>query len=334
MRIHCFGASVTAQGTSRNGEITGYVDHLAALCKEQNLTIERFAFGSCQFFNMGRFGFSSSLELDPDVIIFEWHTTGEKTHNISQWISLIRICLQKGIFPIILVLPRRDIEKSLQKYQILSLLKSVALVIDLTEGINSDELFRDVVHTTPKGAAVLARIIYKYIIKYILSERAFLMKFNSYKAAIGSFSTHNCHVQYSYHSVPDNLSSLSQTSRLVVGLSATSDIAIWGTKDSSIGDIKIWEPLSTKRYVYHVFDQWCHYSRDSLFLAHNSLSKVFIIELTWSRPLYSLICPKLDILGQKLDDDNSFLKNVIKGFYIREGLNVNFASGTIPFPFT
>ncbi len=260
MHIHCFGASVTAQSVARNGDMNGYVDCLSAMCKTNHVKVTRSAFGSCQFYNMGKFAFNSCLEGSPDILMFDWHTTGEHNHSISQWVSIVRACLLKGTLPVILVLPRRDIDLSLQKYHILNLLNSISLVIDLSNLKDYEVILRDVVHTTEKGAISYAHLVWDSIKCLALNSDALLRQICVYASALASFSDYECSVQYSCHPIPAFASHLDQTSRLIVGLSSPSDVGVWGTKDFQVGDIKLWEPFKSKSTIYQVFDQWCYYA--------------------------------------------------------------------------
>jgi hypothetical protein len=324
MHIHCFGASVTAQSVTRNGVKNGYVDFLSDMCKTNHVKVTRSAFGSCQFYNMGKFAFNSCLEGHPDILMFDWHTTGESNHSISQWVSIIRTCLLKGTLPVILILPRRDIDISLQKYSILDLLNSISLVIDLSSLRDYDVILRDVVHTTEKGSLTYAHLVWDDIKSIAVNRDILLKQISVYTSALASFSDYECSVHYSCHPMPAYASYLDQTYRLIVGLSSPSDVGVWGTKDFQVGDIKIWEPFKKKSAIYHVFDQWCYYARDSLLLTHSASSNVNIIEIALSSPLYSLLCPKLD-LSTSASKQRLGTLNIIKRLYVKSDVDVSIA---------
>ena len=160
MRIGFFGASVTEQ--SGDGS---YIQHLQALLPYHQLL--KFGFGACHFYDAGFHKLEDVLKEAPERVILEWNTTGLSAFNMLKLGSVVRRILESGALPRILVLPRRDsigMVPRMAEVQVREFCQQYRVpMLDLTSGFEPDGLLRDMVHTTPAGAAHYAAQIARWL---------------------------------------------------------------------------------------------------------------------------------------------------------------------------
>lgn len=160
MQIAFFGASVTEQ--SGDGS---YIYHLQALIP--HCQILKFGFGACHFDDAGFHKLEDVLKEAPERVILEWNTTGLSAFNMLKLGSVVRRILESGALPSILVLPRRDsigMAPRVAEVQVREFCQQYRVpMLDLTPGFEPDGLLRDMVHTTPAGAAHYAVQIARWL---------------------------------------------------------------------------------------------------------------------------------------------------------------------------
>ena len=115
MRIHCFGASVTQQSVNHiSGEITGYTLQLKKqLAKTLGpVDVEVTACGSSYFDTAGYCLLPGILDSSPDVLVFEWFTTGLKRFDDVLWSSAVKMIRDSEIPTIFAIFPKRSLFSS------------------------------------------------------------------------------------------------------------------------------------------------------------------------------------------------------------------------------
>jgi FkbM family methyltransferase len=267
--ISFFGASVTAQGESRNGEVNGYFSHIKKNNSLGNrVELRKHAYGSNQFYAIGKYELATVLQEKPDVLFFEWHTTGEESHSVDQWQASVELCKTCGCIPIILVLPKINADPTSQKYQILDILKDEALILDIRQltGDNLNELLRDGAHTNPKGGAFYADVISDFI-KSKLLHTAFKnaeaqAKVSPWLAPV--FYSHKMKkIAYNKLQLCQQISH--KNSLAILNPSRfDAEYGFWGTKGPTTANAFVRSSASTKEVKLDCMDQWCFYSRSSL----------------------------------------------------------------------
>ena len=160
MRIAFFGASVTAQ----SGD-SSYIQHLRALIPHHQIL--KFGFGACHFDDAGFHKLEDVLRQAPARVVLEWNTTGLSAFNMLKLGSVVRRVLEQGALPSFLILPRRDsigVEPRLAEVQVREFCQQHRVpMLDLTPDFEPDGLLRDMVHTTPAGAARYAAQIARWL---------------------------------------------------------------------------------------------------------------------------------------------------------------------------
>lgn len=296
IRISFFGASVTAQGTARNGLKTGYVSHLQdAFRNNTSIKVVKHAFGSNQFRGIGRYELANVLNEEPDVLFFEWHTTSEKDHRIDQWRNSISLCKQCGCIPVILVLPQIGSDGNNQKYQVLKHLSDLAFVLDLRAHCQDKlgNILRDNAHTNALGGELYSSLISTFIKNDIIpainaghrkKTSPWLVKefYDSSMADIG------------YNKILINHELRDGDSIYIHNISSCSmEYGLFGVKGPQTGNAKVSIEGEKGSKVIQCSDQWCYYSRESLLLK--------LIVPAWSTTraqvfgdlnLFKQICPK------------------------------------------
>lgn len=171
MKIIAFGASVTAQSKNHStGETTGYFDALSDICKSDSklagVEFTRVAAGSSHFNEAGFILLDEVLHKQPDIVIFDWHTTSSEVWNQKLVDSAFEKIRASGALFLIAVFPRMTNVKngklppSLNQIKKIVELRNVELVnFYEDQGIIStlSDLLRDEVHTNSTGALVYAK---------------------------------------------------------------------------------------------------------------------------------------------------------------------------------
>ena len=268
-RIVFFGASVTAQDMNHHSnEITGYVTYLQNICPEW--VIERVAYGSSQYSNMGKHGFINTILKNPRIVFFEWHTTGESNLSLNFLSKQSRLLRELGITMIILVLPtlRHASDFNLQKYEILN--QTNIPILDLRNLLSmSDQepILRDEVHTTPIGAKIYAEHIRKYLINLNIDVSSHKLSCNLHDL------------------IPFSLASPGLLSREIIinsNLRAGDSIKLASSRDCDLIFGITRGPLSPKltirdmetneSFIITLIDQWSYYNRHSTAIEMSLLS--------------------------------------------------------------
>ncbi len=178
--IHFFGASVTSQSIHhKTGEVTGFVNCLESrICSHRpTVKISRTSAGSSLFRSAGICLLEEVLDTSPNIIVLDWHSTGEEYFDEISWNYLVDRILQKNILLLVLFMPRLrfvGLNYKIQKFNIARNQSSrCGLVLcDIYESIGKefelDKCLRDDVHTNSFGAKKYSDIIYPYLEKMIV----------------------------------------------------------------------------------------------------------------------------------------------------------------------
>lgn len=165
-----FGASVTQQGINRAGVRVGYVPNVIERLERSHgqglFEFHQMGYGSNHFSDAGYILLSEVLTLNPDLVVFEWFTTGLDAFDSAKLDFVIRSLLDCGTMVVSLVLPfKRTIGKPerpcIQQsrwYQRLGL-HQINLNHEIGRALDLDICLRDEVHTNELGGAAYADII-------------------------------------------------------------------------------------------------------------------------------------------------------------------------------
>jgi hypothetical protein len=181
MKIVAFGASVTAQSKNHStGEITGYFDALCDLCKSDSrlsgLEFMRVAAGSSHFNEAGFILLDEVLRKQPDMVIFDWHTTSSEVWNQKLVDSAYEKIRASGVLFLIAIFPRmsnvknRKIPPSINQIKKITELENVELLNfyeDQEIMSTLPDLLRDEVHTNSTGALAYAKRLCSNINRFI-----------------------------------------------------------------------------------------------------------------------------------------------------------------------
>jgi hypothetical protein len=177
LRIHCFGASVTAQATNHaTGEQTGYAQNLKNLLEKDfpDLDFIVTAAGTSHFDQAGYCLLQEVLKSNPDVLILDWHTTGLGEFNNQLWLAAIQQIKDSGIITLIALFPRRDdFENGTERPNIKQARDCAGGCIKLVDQaafseFNPEVHLKDMVHTTPAGGIYYAELLAEIIKKSLL----------------------------------------------------------------------------------------------------------------------------------------------------------------------
>lgn len=290
-KILFFGASVTAQYKNHHtGEITGYVAYLKEVL-ETTYSVESISFPSSQYSNMGIFGFAKTLQKRPDIIFFEWHTTGEERLCIETLQMQFDLLHYLGIQMVLLVLPSCRIQEGnqAQKYSIIHSTTIPALDLRyLLEEYSREEILRDEVHTNPNGAKLYAEAIKDYLNDIVLNVKA--------HDTLGTMSS-------APQVIPDKFSNiLYREIPLRFELRSGEHLALQTNSDSRIiFTVKRGPQCPTLRVSdingsreITLVDQWSYYERISNAVEYEiSSNQELLIKALSEFPNYSELCPKL-----------------------------------------
>jgi hypothetical protein len=128
------------------------------------------SYPASQFYNAGFFNITeiNNLTLKPDILFFEWSTTDEMEFHEDKLYYFLNQLLKNNILPIFLILGRKNTysynrisDDQLYKLNVdykIPLLDLRYLLIK-----NSNEILRDVVHTSESGAILYASKIMEFI---------------------------------------------------------------------------------------------------------------------------------------------------------------------------
>ena len=250
---------------------------------------ERLAFPSSQFYNAGFFNAPRVKDLlnKPEIIFFEWSTTGENIFDLEKLKYVINELANSGIQLVFLLLPKKETYKvnrpcDDQLYDLSAELNIPLLDLRylLTEN-NLEEILRDGVHTTELGGKLYSDAINKFLeIPNFGNVEGFVL---------------DPVLNYSIQ-IFDGKVTLSEGQLLTLNFdtySEYSEIAISHT----IGPYSpIIEYISNGSMIgkHSIFDQWCHYERDNFTtlvpqsILKKSSSKSLVIKISSESPNFSL----------------------------------------------
>jgi len=162
MRLSFFGASVTAQKE-------GYWYHFSKMMKTHPI---QMGYGSQHLSDAGICKLQEVLDMKPTICAVDWLSTGYK--EISEKTKTCLDTIIHGFSSIdcklfFIILPKKEHKERLEFYKFVKehLKKKNIPVIDITEYIEfSPRVCRDTVHTTPYGAKMYAKIIYREYKKF------------------------------------------------------------------------------------------------------------------------------------------------------------------------
>ena len=294
MKIIFFGASVTAQSINHStGAVTGYVDCLMQRCKGTNYEVNRVAYGSSQYCNMGIHGLSNALLETPNVIFFEWHTTGE-TYLSKESLQLQNELLKSiGVRMILLVLPSKRHSKNdiTPKYDILTDTNIPCLDLRyLIDHEHGTPLLRDEVHTNEFGAQIYSQHIHKYITECVIDSAP--------KPTFTCMQDLLSQIDIKYQSilsrqVPLHIH-LSPRESLSLASSHNSRIIFTLTRGPKCPNVTISFPQKKLIEKVVMVDRWSYYNRKSCGIEFTleAMTEALITPIG-EIPDYETLCPKL-----------------------------------------
>ena len=162
LNVLFYGASVTHQTGS-----SGYFQNL----DKDFFQSDRMSYPSSQFYNAGFYNAHKikNLSNKPDLVFFEWSTTGETQFDLDKLNYFINELIRNNILPIFLILPKKSTFKNnrISDVQLYEFNKNLSIpLLDLRYLLtdqNMDDLLRDDVHTTELGAKLYAECIVQFI---------------------------------------------------------------------------------------------------------------------------------------------------------------------------
>jgi hypothetical protein len=164
-KVIFYGASVTHQS---KGE--GYFEYLKKSFEFNDLFhFDRLSFPACHFNDAGFLNHNLLLNMNPNIVIFEWNTTGLAEFDEKKLNVMILGCLKNKIIPAFLILPRVSTNLNINRRcedQVIELCKMYDLpLLDLRKLSNIVLLLRDDVHTNNLGAKEYSEKILDWINK-------------------------------------------------------------------------------------------------------------------------------------------------------------------------
>ena len=299
-----YGASVTYQSG-----VASYFDNL----DKNKFNLSRMSYPSSQFYNAGFYNIPrvKALAVYPDVIFFEWSTTGENIFDLEKLKYVISELVNSKIQLVFLLLPKKETYKvnricDDQLYDLSSELNIPLLDLRylLTEK-NLELILRDGVHTSEVGGKLYADAIDKFLETQTFGNpKAFALdRVRNYSIQIFDGKVTLAEGQL----LTLNFDSLSEYSEIAIShtIGPFSPIIEYISEGSIIG-------------THSIFDQWCYYERDNFTtLVPQSIlkksSKSLAIKISSELPNFSLTkTGEIFNLPKKLDIKSIFtcdLKN-------------------------
>lgn len=264
MLILAFGASVTAQKT-------GYAHRLKQILSkfDESIVFQRIFAGGSHFDEAGYALLPDVFEKKPDLIILDWHSTSKVEFDQFLWDSFLSELLDKEIYIIISLLPRKDcIEKGKFFPNFYQAKESSSTMIDVIDGYEfasfSPSLhLRDVVHTTNEGSYLYAEEIFIRI-KNILKKISLRKENYTNDKPVFYLSKHLRPV-IGKHEISKEEHMVFENIELECFL-MKSGVKPYILLDMFIGpDSGFLEISSTdqQKKLVQIWDPWCYYSRQS-----------------------------------------------------------------------
>jgi len=179
MRLHLFGASVTAQSIHhKTGEAVGYAEHLKERLSSvyNELEVEVTAAGSSHFNDAGYCLLPEVIDSRPDILILDWHTTCLATFDDRLWKAAIGLIRESGIKTIITIFPKLSCFEAHKERPNVAQARDVVggniflLNLSLCKDFNPAIHLRDEVHTTSAGGAFYAEALVSKICSILTKE--------------------------------------------------------------------------------------------------------------------------------------------------------------------
>lgn len=170
-----YGASVTQQGVNQRGEITGYVqrvkENLRSKLGDVIFEFHQFGFGSNHFNDAGFIYFSELLQVNPNIVVMDWHSTWLSEFNGDLYAHAIDTLVSAGIRVINCVFPKKSCIGQMERINIKQArwyerrgVPLINLYSEIGRRVDPEICLRDDVHTTPFGAQVYGLIVSEVII--------------------------------------------------------------------------------------------------------------------------------------------------------------------------
>lgn len=304
IHICCFGASVTEQSIRHDtGEVVGYVNHLEEILTVHTSDViywkvDRVAVGSCHFRDAGKYLLKEVVDKKPDIILFDWHTTSMKSLDLEQVNYTIDFCCKHQIIPIFMILPRRDHNPLLPKYNTFKEKIASEFFLDFHDLFDKSDIeimTRDVVHTNSYGGECYANQIYREIKKRDLHNSQTLEKIKAFLP----YKVKKQGVDESQAFMTTKLNTKLHNPKVIkVKALEGGSFSVFGIKGPFTGNMLISllssGSLKRKDKVIDIVDQWCHFER-RVFWPEFHLDKGDEIEIKVHNKLpdYKNKCPKL-----------------------------------------
>ena len=329
IKVVFFGASVTKQGINHQSlEMVGYVPNVINILSEKygksNIEFHQLGCGSVFFSDAGFIHFDEVIKLEPDIVVMDWHTTGEAKFDDKRYGFVIKKLLSKNIKILSLFLPfkrlvgkeerlnvkqTRYYQNNYSNFKILNFFKLKKPVLNL------DDCLRDEVHTTPYGGKVYGEIISDAIDKFIKNELS-------------------CFDDGEVVSPPNEInetivSKVNIKNEFIVKdkLEIIIDNDIDNNEISVLADV-ISGPFAPRLRVFvdnkvlgrSIWDQWCYYERTSL----KRLTPVFLLP----KGEFNIVIEVSEISPDYGEDKNVLLyektgkKLIIDGILVCLGANI------------
>ena len=257
-----FGASVTAQEKSHSsGEVTGFYPHIVEYFKSKPSTwdITRISAGSSHFDTAGYCLLDKVIQLKPDVVFVDWHTTSLEIFNPNLFKSFLNKLAQSNIYTIFMLLPRKSI---LRDYllrpnikQTISVKSDMVDVMDFyklipAKGINIYDILRDECHTNSLGARIYADIILEKLNSIPRRNRV------QSKKRMDTINVSEFKISDEYIKIKEITMTIKRCTDLM---------GIHIVLDNKIGPFSPIISLKNEDYEidYSLWDTYCHYTRNN-----------------------------------------------------------------------
>ncbi|MAZ66499.1 MAG: hypothetical protein CMF25_05265 [Kangiellaceae bacterium] len=170
MHICFFGASVSEQDRGHaTGNITGYVTYYQEILASEDIKVSRVTSGSNSIDDAGVVYLQEVIDLKPDICFLDWITPAPADCAQASIDYIYSSLLENKILPVTALFPRKDRNQRETPIcqKLLSYCKAYSLpVLDLTDiekDYSVDEVLRDTVHTSEKGAGIFAEKIHDFL---------------------------------------------------------------------------------------------------------------------------------------------------------------------------
>lgn len=296
MNVVIFGSSVSAQRYDRRtGLAAGFYVHLEERIKSLYGSINLYSVcaASSGFSDAGYALIPKVLDLDPQLIILDWHSTFEAKFNSTLWNSAIDLFAKKEINVLICIFPQRDLIGKSKRPNVTQALESsekYPLNVKLLDIYDESEFIadlhlRDNVHTTPQGGEFYAELIIQRLRMLSWDAIAPQMLYKCDPKAFNIVPTVCVHKNDQYQKTKtvriSNMKPKNSCNSILFDMmiGSFSPVVHVFLDNQLINEISLW-------------DRWCHYTRQRYISLANSLPistfNTLEIRCTEIRPAYEL----------------------------------------------